>query len=115
MHTILLVIHIIIAVSMIGVILVQRNDSDGLGGLSGGGGGGSFLSGRASANILTRITAILAAAFMINSMVLAKLSAQDGAAHKSLLDAPQAQGPAEAGKPAATPAAPAKPSVPVAQ
>ena len=69
-YTVLLVIHSIIVVFLIMMILVQRTDSDGMGGL-GGGGGNQFLSGRTTANIMTRTTAFLAAAFMISSLVLA--------------------------------------------
>ncbi|MBY0408413.1 MAG: preprotein translocase subunit SecG, partial [Rickettsiales bacterium] len=50
--------------------LLQRTDSDGMGGL-GGGGGNQFLTGRAQANLMTRTTAILAGAFMVSSLILA--------------------------------------------
>jgi len=70
MYTILLVIHSIIVVFLIMMILVQRTDSDGMGGL-GGGGGNQFLSGRTTANLMTRTTAFLAAAFMLSSLALA--------------------------------------------
>ncbi|MDX1975597.1 MAG: preprotein translocase subunit SecG [Rickettsiales bacterium] len=69
MYTILLVIHTIIVLFLIGIVLLQRTDSDGLSGLSGGG-GNQFLTGRGSANLMTRTTAILAGAFMITSLVL---------------------------------------------
>ncbi len=76
MHTVLFVVQIILAVLLIGIIIMQRNTDDGLSGLSGGGSGGgnAFLSGRASANLLTRTTAILAALFMLNSLLLANLA-----------------------------------------
>lgn len=70
MYTILLVIHSVIVVFLILMVLIQRTDSDGMGGLSGGG-GNQFLTGRAQANLLTRTTAILAGAFMITSLTLA--------------------------------------------
>src|SRR4051812_3411892 len=73
MYTILLVIHSIIVLFLIGMVLIQRTDSDGMGGL-GGGGGNQFLTGRASANLMTRTTAILAGAFMISSLVLAVMA-----------------------------------------
>ena len=76
MFTVFLVIQIIITLALVGMILVQRSDSDGLSGLSGGGGGGanSFMTGRAAATFMTRGTAILATIFMVNSLWLAKLS-----------------------------------------
>ena len=68
-YTVLLVIHSIIVVFLILMVLIQRTDSDGMGGL--GGGGNQFLSGQTTANLMTRTTAILAAAFMISSLTLA--------------------------------------------
>ncbi|MGD9535799.1 MAG: preprotein translocase subunit SecG [Alphaproteobacteria bacterium] len=68
MQTILLVILILIALALIGVVLVQRSEGGALG--IGGGGPGGMFSARGTANFLTRITAGLAAAFMILSLVL---------------------------------------------
>jgi preprotein translocase subunit SecG len=67
-QTILLVILILIALALIGVVLVQRSEGGALG--IGGGGPGGMFSARGTANLLTRITAGLAAAFMILSLVL---------------------------------------------
>lgn len=66
-----LIVQVIITIAMVGLILLQRSDSDGLSGLSGGGGGNSFMTGRAAANFLSRATAILATLFMANSLALA--------------------------------------------
>jgi preprotein translocase subunit SecG len=76
MYHILLVIHVILTVAMIGIILIQRSSSDGLGGIGGGGGGG-FLTSRGQANLLTRTTAILATLFILNSLALSWLTTQD--------------------------------------
>ena len=74
---ILLVIQVIVAIAMICVILLQRSSSDGLSGLSGGSGGGnSLISGRASANILTKTTSFLAIGFMANSLAMATITAR---------------------------------------
>lgn len=72
MEHILLVIHVIIAAALIGVVLIQRSDTDGFG--LGGGTGGSFMTGRATANLLTRTTAILATLFIVNSLALSWLA-----------------------------------------
>ena len=72
MLKILLIIHAFIALGLIGVILIQRSDGGALGGLGGGSFGG-ILTGRSSANLLTRITAILATIFMLNSLLLTAL------------------------------------------
>lgn len=120
MYTVFFVIQIILAVSLIAIILIQRSSDDGLSGLSGGGSGGgnAFLSGRASANLLTRATAVLAALFMINSLLLANMGTRISA-HRSILDAAPAQttAPKEKSTQDADKAKPkdATPSVPVAQ
>lgn len=69
MQQILLVVHLLIALALVGVVLMQRSEGGGLG--IGGGGGGGLPAARGSANFLTRLTAILAAAFMAMSLVLA--------------------------------------------
>lgn len=84
---ILLVIQIIVAVSMIIVILLQRNASDGLSGLSGGSSGGnSLISGRASANMLTKTTAFLAVIFMGNSLAMATITARSSSLADKIIE-----------------------------
>jgi preprotein translocase subunit SecG len=97
MSTILLVIHILLAIALVGVILIQRNEG-GLGGL--GGGGGSMMTGRAAANLLTRSTAIIATLFMVNSVLLAIVAGTERASF--LDDEPAVVAPIEATTPAAT-------------
>lgn len=82
MITVILVIHVLIALALIGVVLLQRSEGGALG--IGGGGGGGILSGRGAANLLTRITAILAASFMASSLILAILNRDSGP--RSVLD-----------------------------
>jgi|GEM_PF-425167 len=84
MLTVLLVLQVIVTVSMIIVILIQRSSSDGTAGLAGG--GNSIMSGRASANLLTRITSVLATAFIINSLVMAAMTARSNNSGKSIVD-----------------------------
>lgn len=69
MTTILLTIHIIIAIALVGTVLLQRNEGGGLG--IGGSSGGGFMTARGTANLLTRTTAILAAMFFATSIGLA--------------------------------------------
>lgn len=68
MEAVLLVIHVLIAMALIGMVLIQRSDSDGFG--MGSGGGSGFMSSRGTANFLTRTTAILATLFIITSLAL---------------------------------------------
>ena len=71
MENILVIINIVLAVILIIVILLQRSDGGALGGIGGGISFGGILSSRGSANFMTRLTAILAAAFIANSLGLA--------------------------------------------
>lgn len=82
MEQVLLVVQVILAVGLIGMVLIQRSDSDGFGL---GGGGGGVLSGRAQANLMTRTTAIFAALFIINSLALSVLASQ-GRSSSSIAD-----------------------------
>jgi preprotein translocase subunit SecG len=77
METVVLVIHLLLAVALIAVILLQRSEGGGLGMGTGGGSAGGFggmMSARGAANFLTRTTAVLAASFMATSLLLAILS-----------------------------------------
>ncbi len=78
MITIILTLHIIIAVALVGVILLQRSEGGGLGIGGSGQGGGGFMTARGTANLLTRATAGLAVAFFITSITLAILSGNTG-------------------------------------
>ncbi|WOC14842.1 preprotein translocase subunit SecG [Pseudochrobactrum sp. MP213Fo] len=66
MQTVLIVIHLLIVLSLVGVVLIQRSEGGGLG----IGGGSGFMSARGAANALTRMTAILGAGFFATSLLL---------------------------------------------
>ena len=85
MTEVILVIHVLIAISLVVTVLLQRSDGGALGGLGGGSFGG-VMSGRQSANLLTRTTGILAACFMGTSMLLAIMNSGTSAP-TSILDA----------------------------
>ena len=72
MITVILVIHVFIAVALIGTILIQRSEGGGLG--MGGGSMGGLMTARGSANLLTRVTAGLAVCFFATSIGLAMLA-----------------------------------------
>jgi preprotein translocase subunit SecG len=122
METIVLVVHLIIALALIGVVLLQRSEGGALGiGGSGGGGGGGLFTARGAGNALTRITAYLAVAFFCTSIALTVIATQHGTG--SVIDSvtpPAASGtqPAPADGTGGSvlpqlPAAPATPKVPV--
>jgi preprotein translocase subunit SecG len=69
----LLAVHFLLALSIIGLILLQKHDSDGALGSSGGGAAGGMFSVRGQANILTKSTAVLMTIFALNCLVLAKM------------------------------------------
>jgi preprotein translocase subunit SecG len=119
MIILLLAIHIMVAVALVGVVLLQKSEGGALG--MGGGGMSGFMTGRSTANLLTRATAILAAAFMTTSVLLVVLHNRERAP-VSILDqgAPGAPvkpavplGPTAPLAPAA-PSAPAQPAMPTA-
>ena len=64
MQQVIIVIHLMLVLSLIGVVLLQRSEGGGLGiGSSGG-----FMTSRGTANVLTRATAILAGLFFVTSL-----------------------------------------------
>lgn len=85
METVVLVIHLILAFSIIGLILLQRSEGGGLGIGGGSGGLGSFASAASTANVLTRATGICAAGFFCTSLTLAVLAGTHNNS-KSLLE-----------------------------
>ncbi len=108
METIILVIHLFLAIGLVGSVLLQRSEGGALGIGGSGGGMGGFMTGRATADMLTRTTAILAACFMATSIILAVMANQ-GREQPSILDQMLGTG----GAPT-TPAAPAAPTAPQA-
>ncbi len=76
MVEVLLIIHLIICAAMVGVVLLQKSEGGALG-IGGGGGSGGFLTGRGTANLLTRTTAGLAAAFFMTSIALSWVGRPD--------------------------------------
>lgn len=122
MITVLLVIHILIAIALIVVVLLQRSEGGGLGiGTSGGMGG--FMTARGTANLLTRTTAVLAGCFMVMSIVLTVLASRPAQQQRSILDMPAQpalpSAPTQPTAPTPTPAptqpAPAAPAPPIAK
>ncbi len=73
MTAVLLIIHLFVTLALIGVVLIQRSEGGGLG-IGSSQGMGSFMSGRGTANLLTRTTAILATIFMALSLTLALMN-----------------------------------------
>ena len=106
MQNVLLSLHLVVTIALIVVVLLQRSEGGALG--IGGGGPGSMFTARGQANLLTRATALLAAAFMALSILLAIVS---GAGRNAIV-LPETEAPAsEPAFPSDGPA-PAFPSLP---
>ena len=75
MQNVVLIIHLILSVSLIGIVLLQRSEGGGLG--IGGGGGGNNGGGRPKAAPLAKVTWIIAVAFLITSITLTIIAAQN--------------------------------------
>ena len=84
METLVLTIHILIALGLVITVLLQRSEGGGLG-IGGGGAGGGFMTARGTANLLTRITTILAVGFFSTTIFLA-IMAGVGKAPMSIVD-----------------------------
>jgi preprotein translocase subunit SecG len=106
MATVLLIIHLFVTLALIGVVLLQRSEGGGLG-IGSSQGMGAFMTGRGTANLLTRTTAFLAIIFFALSLALALVGRGSSTAPRSILDSP----PPAATAPAAPVPAPA-PAVP---
>jgi preprotein translocase subunit SecG len=71
MFAFLLIVQTLIAVSLIGVILMQRSEG---GGLGVGGSSSGFMTARGAADFLTRSTAVLGGLFIVLSIVMAAIA-----------------------------------------
>ena len=93
MISVIIVIHLMLVVSLIGVIMLQKSEGGGLVSSTSG-----FMTGRGTANVLTRTTALLAAGFFLTSLALSWLAGFDrkpasiinpgGAAQEAPISAP---------------------------
>ena len=81
MENVILVVHLILAICLIGVVLLQRSEGGGLG----MGGGGGVMTGRQAATALGKLTWAFAIAFLATSITLTILAAQNSAG-SSVLD-----------------------------
>ena len=121
--TIVIVLHVLIALAIIGLVLLQHGKGADMGSGFGGGASGSLFGATGSANFLSRATAVLATLFFISSLGLAYLATNKPKVGGGVLDAVKSQ-PADgkaaekapADKPAAesSPATPKAPEVPAA-
>lgn len=81
MENVILIVHLILALCLIGIVLLQRSEGGGLG----MGGGGDVMTGRAAATALSKLTWILAIGFICTSLTLTILARKE-AASSSVMD-----------------------------
>ena len=105
MQTVLLVIHLMLAIALIGTVLLQKSEGGALG--MGGGGMSGFMTGRSTANLLTRTTAIIAALFFLTSVLLVVLATHRGEGTLSIPASAPPAAPGPTAPPASAPTAPA--------
>lgn len=77
LHNILLVIHLLVAIGVIALVLIQQGKGADAGAAFGGGASSTVFGSQGSGSFLTRATGILATIFFITSLSLAYLSVQD--------------------------------------
>ncbi|MCE0505286.1 MULTISPECIES: preprotein translocase subunit SecG [unclassified Roseivivax] len=77
MQNVILIVHLLLALALIGVVLLQRSEGGGLG--MGSGGGGGAMSARSAGTALGKLTWVLAAAFIATSLTLTILAARNSA------------------------------------
>jgi preprotein translocase subunit SecG len=112
MHSILLIVHILVAASLIGLVLIQRGKGADMGAAFGSGASNTVFGSRGSASFLTRATAVLAIAFFVLTGLLS-FSATQKREIKSVTELVAPQAPATSGaKPASPPAVSPTPTKP---
>jgi preprotein translocase subunit SecG len=100
MQTVIIVVHLMIIVTMIATVLLQKSEGGGLG----MGGGAGFMSSRGTANLLSRTTAVLAVGFFVTSLLLSWIASYDRKPSSIINPTSQSQ-PAGAATPISPPAA----------
>jgi len=85
MINVILALHLMVAVALVGMVLMQRSEGGALG-MGGGGGPGNFMTARGAGDLLTRVTWILAFAFFLISISLTVLTGRLHGGVGSLVD-----------------------------
>ena len=78
MQTILTVLHLFLAIGLVGLVLIQHGKGADMGAAFGSGASATVFGARGSGNFLSRATAVIATLFFVTSMALAYFSAQVG-------------------------------------
>ncbi len=95
MFSMVLTVHVIVGLSVIGLVLMQHGKGADMGAAFGSGSSGSLFGSSGSANFLSRTTAVLATVFFLTSLGLSYIASNKPAAPSSVMEsavpaAPQA-------------------------
>ncbi|HEY6896315.1 MAG TPA: preprotein translocase subunit SecG [Rhodocyclaceae bacterium] len=86
LYSLVLAVHLIVGLSVIGLVLLQHGKGADMGAAFGGGASGSLFGASGSANFLSRTTGVLAAIFFVTSLSLAHLATTAPKAAGSVMD-----------------------------
>ncbi len=96
MYQVLMIVHVLIALAIVGLVMLQQGrGADAGAGFGAGGGSGSVFGARGAASFLSRTTAILATVFFVTSLTLAYLAGKKDNKSEDIMDAPLVQQPAK--------------------
>lgn len=95
METVLIVIHLLLAIGLIGLVLVQHGKGADMGAAFGSGSSATVFGAAGAGNFLSRATAVLAALFFATSLVMAYFAMQKHQQTDSIMQAPAATAPAK--------------------
>jgi preprotein translocase subunit SecG len=107
MEVLVMVVHVVAAIGIIGLVLLQHGKGADMGAAFGGGSAGSVFGSSGSANFLSRTTSVLATIFFLTSLGLTWFSAHRGE-HKGVMATPPASSAPAAAPDAVTAPAPEK-------
>ena len=113
MQTTILIIHTLIALSIIGLVLIQRGKGADAGAAFGSGASGTVFGSQGTTSFFSRATAVLATAFFATSLTLAYMSSQRSGAPESLLEGLPESAVIEEQSPVAVPSADGVPALEV--
>src|SRR5574343_196808 len=97
LFSLVLTVHILVAISIIGLVLMQHGKGADMGAAFGSGASGSLFGATGSANFLSRSTAVLATVFFVTALILANLQSSQAKNAGSVMQSNVESTPAGAG------------------
>lgn len=107
LFSVVLTVHILVALAIIGLVLMQHGKGADMGAAFGSGASGSLFGATGSANFLSRTTGVLAAVFFATSLTLAYIASStvktSGSVMQETVQSPPVSAPENAGESSKTP------------